>query len=246
MPPKLPSREYGSKPSNKNLSPGKQIYDYDHYSGANVSLYIGDIWVDEVTSIKYQIEQQKRPIYGYASYHWDFVAKGTSMVTGMFTINFKESGYLYYVLKRIQDAGANAHLTPTELAEGSTSQTNPIDRNTIERFLEKPLDREKYKDIADIASLPDEKFENYAEQFEDTVWGKTGETLDSVTSTEHRRVDHMDSFDIFIVYGNMDDQTSNHTVKRIQKVELVGQSQLVEVSGEPIQEAYTFLARDVV
>lgn len=243
MPPKLPSREYGSKPSNKNTSPGKQVYDYDHYSGANVSLYIGDIWIDEITSIKYQVMQNKRPIYGYASYHYDFVAKGTSLVEGMFTINFKESGYLYYVLNRIQEAGANAHLTPTDLVDG---QTRPIDKNTIERFLEKPMDRIKYQDISDIASLPDDKFENYAEAFEDTVWGKSGETLDSVASTDHRRVDHMDSFDIFLVYGNMDDHTSNHTVKRIQKVELVGQSQLIEVSGEPIQEAYTFIARDVV
>jgi len=243
MAPKLPSREYGSKPSNKNTSPGKQIYDYDHYSGANVSLYIGDIWIDEITSIKYQIEQQKRPVFGYASYHWDFVAKGTSMVTGMFTINFKESSYLFYVLDRIRKAGTNAHLTPTELING---QTRPIDRNTIERFLEKPMDRLKYKDIADIASLPDDKFENLAEQFEDTVWGKTGETLDSVAYADHRRVDHMDSFDIFLAYGNMDDHTSNHTVKRIQRVELIGQSQLIEVSGEPIQEAYTFIARDVV
>ena len=246
MAPKLPSREYGSKPSNKNTSPGKQAYDYDHYSGANVSLYIGDIWVDEVTSIKYQIEQQKRPVYGYASYHWDFVAKGTSMVTGMFTINFKESGYLYYVLKRLQDAGANAHLTPTQIAEGKVNETTPIERDNIERFLERPMGELKYKDLADIAALPDAKFENYAEAFEDAVWGSTGETLDSVASAEHRRVDHMESFDIFIVYGNMDDHTSNHTVKRIQKVELVGQSQLVEVSGEPIQEAYTFIARDVV
>lgn len=241
MAPKLPSREYGSKPANKGLAPGSQIYDYDHYSGANVSLYIGDILIDEITSVQYRVEQQKRPIYGYSSYNWDFVAKGTTFVQGNFTINFKESGYLYLVLKHVQENG------PIAKAPKPGENTDPINRDTIEKIVHNAIPRDKKYDIvSDLAALPDKEFEDVAEAFEDQVWGKSGRNLDPMFNVDHQRSDYMDAFDIFITFGNIDDHASNHTVRRIRDIELIGQSQLVEISGEPIQEAYTFIAKDVI
>lgn len=77
-----------------------KVYDLEYFSGAQVSIYIGDVLVDEATSLQISVQQQKRPIYGYASQLFDKVAKGTVFVEGSFTINFKESGYISTVLER--------------------------------------------------------------------------------------------------------------------------------------------------
>lgn len=265
---KLPSREFGSKPSDNRVRTGGQIYDYDHYSGANVSLYIGDILIDEITSIRYQLEQTKRPVYGYSSYHWDFMAKGTTIVSGNFTINFKESGYLYLVLKHLQQrtvtqasSKAGDKSSTEKVTRADTSKvgpissgpsigenTAPISRLNIERIVRRDMDPAKYELLSDLSRLDDKDFENLAEAFEDQVWGPEASSarFDPISHPNHQRPDHMSNFDIFLTFGNIDDYSSNHTARRIREVELIGSSQLIEISGEPIQEAYSFIARDVI
>lgn len=79
---------------------GGTIYDLDYFSGSQAALYIGDVFIDEVTAFSYQVQQNKTPVYGYASQLFDKVSKGTVIVQGQFTVNFKESGYLWLVLHR--------------------------------------------------------------------------------------------------------------------------------------------------
>jgi hypothetical protein len=66
-------------------------------------LYVGDVWIDEVTSLQYQTTQVKTPIYGYASQLWDDCSAGHVIVQGGFTINFKEQGYLWAALRRYKE-----------------------------------------------------------------------------------------------------------------------------------------------
>jgi hypothetical protein len=63
-------------------------------------LYIGDVWIDEITSLQFKVTQNKTPIYGYASQLADDFSAGQVLVIGSFSINFKESGYLWAVLRR--------------------------------------------------------------------------------------------------------------------------------------------------
>jgi len=77
-----------------------EIYDLDYYSGSQMFLYVGDVWVDEITSLQYQTSQQKMPLYGYASQLFDDTTTGQVLVQGNFSINYKEQGYLWAVLRR--------------------------------------------------------------------------------------------------------------------------------------------------
>lgn len=79
-----------------------RVYDNEYFSGTQAALYIGDVLVDEVSSYGFQVQQVKTPLYGYASQLFDKVSKGTVLVTGSFTVNFKEANYLYLVLMRYQ------------------------------------------------------------------------------------------------------------------------------------------------
>lgn len=37
------------------------VYNIEYFSGAQVSLYIGDVWVDEVTTLAYGYQQSRAP-----------------------------------------------------------------------------------------------------------------------------------------------------------------------------------------
>lgn len=76
------------------------LYDLDYYTGSQASIYIGDVWVDEIVSFEYKLVQSKTPLYGYASQLFDDSAAGRVLVQGAFAINFKEQGYLWAVLRR--------------------------------------------------------------------------------------------------------------------------------------------------
>lgn len=238
---RIPDSELGSKPHVRRTD---QKYDYDYFSGAITNLYIGDILVDEVTSLKYNLEQQKRPVYGYASSNWNFMARGTTIVTGYFTINFKEAGYLYYVLEYFNNLNVGVDRATAPILEPVTQKNKgqvTISKENIERLINGNIDYDRNEFYTSLASLEDEEFEDLAEKFEDKIWNQSARKLEETRT----RPDEFSEFDIFITYGNVDSPSVNHTGRRITGVELTGQSQIIEISGEPLQEAYTFIARDV-
>ena len=108
------------------------IYNVEYFSGAQVSLYIGDVWVDEITTLNYGIMQNRQPIYGYASELYDGLSRGNVLVQGTFTINFKEAGYLWLILNRYR-----GKYNGTDLMEesGPFSSSGSASRNTVERIV---------------------------------------------------------------------------------------------------------------
>lgn len=119
-----------------------KVYDYEYFSGSQCLVYIGDVLIDEVTGIEVQVQQQKTPIYGYASQLFDKVARGTVFVQGSFTINFKESGYLYTVLQRYRSQNdarsamyANPYLSNQAVDQRSKSRTGGAKQNNNLGFI---------------------------------------------------------------------------------------------------------------
>jgi hypothetical protein len=106
-----------------------RVYDLDYFDDSDVFLYIGDVWVDEVTSIQWVTTQQKTPLYGYASQLFDDTAAGHVLVQGSFTINFKEQGYLWAVLRRWFNMGPGA---PEFAVKGLT---DPVDRKKAKKLV---------------------------------------------------------------------------------------------------------------
>jgi hypothetical protein len=259
--------------------PFTAIYDQDYFSGSQVSIYVGDIWVDEITSFSYSMSQNKNPIYGYASQLFDDVAVGQAIVQGNFTINYKEQGYLWAVLKRYQNLVASKKLIPpvsreTSPATTRTPSVNPgekghwVSHKTIEQFqgesinaaiksllsggLTKDKVYENYISLAGHATFdtdsPQERaFENLMERFENQVWGD-GSTRYGLPSKNERNpiAKPYDDFDIYVVFGNYQNDKANHTTQKIEGVRLLSQGKQVVVGGAPIQEEYSFLARTVI
>ena len=70
------------------------------YTGANVSLTIGSTLITNAFGISYEVTQNKRPIYGYNSMHYNAIAKGQVLVLGQLYINFQHPSYLSKVLNQ--------------------------------------------------------------------------------------------------------------------------------------------------
>ncbi len=266
--------------------PGIRTFDQDFFSGSQAMIYIGDVWVEDINHFEFSVSQSKQPIYGYASELFDGVSHGNVLVQGSFSINFKESGYLWLVLQRYKQLEKAADITldqfnkslgpdfavrPGSSKQIGTSSTqkgvnNPfaemkqgnseqhlISRASIERLLQgEATMSERFQFMNDLAGYAttsnpknrDRVFEDLAEVFEDEVWKDKATDLDLMA----RRTDDnlFNDFDIFLVYGDVTNLGSNHTIRRLRNVHLTGSSQVLDVSGECLTENYQFFARSII
>ena len=231
-------------------------YNLDYYSGAQASMFIENILIDEVTSLQWTIQQSKVPIYGYASQLFDDVAKGTLIVQGSFSINFVESGYLFQVLNSLRNPNATSSkdsllkaVSPNELEAVNLQDQN---KKAIESYLTSKQGGLQKTTSAEKATLATPQVRK---MINDYVWGPDGDTgmnkgiMDNVEDKDNwvgRRTDHS-RFNGFDIYLRFDQHSSEHsTITKIEGVHLLGKSQTVVIDENPVQEVYSFYARNVI
>lgn len=220
-----------------------QLYSQEYFSGADMHIYFGDIWVDDITSLEFTLQEETLPIYGYNSYTFDALARGRRQIMGAFTMNFTSVGYLQQVME---------HADAINHAMAAGAEAQKID---IKHF-------EKYR-LDEILSLyGKDSFEQIAEEYEDAIWGKeesTDETALSYANAPYFQRDNPDGFDIRINYGPVQEtfknsqfytsnsQKPNLTVEVINGVHINGMQKRAATAdqGAPIQEVYTFIAQDL-
>jgi len=266
------------------------IYNIEYFSGAQASIYIGDVLVDEVTSINYQVSQSRTPLYGYADQLFRDVSKGVVLVQGSFSVNFKEAGYLWLVLNRYRELVRHQPSLMGEVGKGDLfnkkSTGDPLVDANIEKLINGELgvaDRNRIlqdaaaspeggsladlglsgagDDLRGFASLARGQAEggsaglaeNVFEAFENRIWDDAddfGLGENGGLEKQHRRADdpELNPFDIFVTFGDYDGQNDhhNHTVQKLVGVHILGTSKQIVIDGQPIQEVYSFIARNVV
>jgi len=278
----------GNALGNSNL--GSIHYEFDNFSSSNVLVYFGDILIDEAMNIRFDVQQTRTPVYGYASQYYTFVADGHVLVSGSLTINFKEAGYLFWPIQSVINQQQTGRVSTPKRFEGSKFQS-PGKVETFAESIRKEQNSKAMKYNVEqaiaqsdryekdgtyrkrlnqfhrqLSTLDDDTFEQWAEEFEDAIWfssdpanagtrsqlfsknlrPRTGETIEKEDVWNHRRADQYPEIDIAITYGDYSSDQFNHTVKKILGVSFIGQSQIIESSGQPILEEYTFIARNVV
>lgn len=73
-----------------------------YWSGQDVNVYFNDIYIEDAVQLNYQVIEQVRPYYGYASYTVDRMHHGARMISGEFTMNFRQEGQIYALLQAIR------------------------------------------------------------------------------------------------------------------------------------------------
>jgi hypothetical protein len=215
-------------------------FNNEYFSGADVRLYFGDTWVDEITSINFELQEQVQPIYGYASYTFDKIARGSRVVRGSFSINFKESFYLHSLLNSLQ-----SNLKAKDSGKGTIFAADTFKKGvTVEHLVEQAYNNKSFGAIAD--------------QLEYSFWGaSTDKAIQATTDNQPKTTFFYPEegnqlrdkgFNILITYGPYNEKDGMKvagSATTIVGVQLTGVSQVIGGDGNPIQETYEFLAKDL-
>lgn len=210
----------------------------EFFSGSDAYIFFNNMMIDQLIAIQFSLSENIIPIYGYASYTYDAVARGSRIVTGSFRINFIENMYLYSVMNEIAYQSKENYYSPA----------------AIQTIIDRELNSEDIAQAVKYGNM--DKIRSLIEKNEDRVWGKQGTNpidkyrkpffaanLDESTKRN--------GFDIVIAYGDPQFNAGEvieelpSTVKVINGVHLTGVTQIVQPTGEAIFEEYTFIARDL-
>lgn len=237
------------------INPGFKSHDFqqnkfDFYSGSQITVWIGNIMIDDIVSIQWTRSQGKKPIYGYASQQFDAVAKGIVLIQGNFVVNFRQAGYIAMVMSEIQKI----------YGETTDKQSLSTVNNLIGLHLRNGTFGPKTsQELIDLGNSPD--FGILANEYSRIMWGpgpedkidspSTGISVSSPYSADvQQQINLKDGFTIQITYGNTSGASSNtlndymqSTTKTLVGVHLVGESQGIVVGGQPTMEQYDFIAR---
>lgn len=247
----LSSFNNGPRPVDKKYT-ATDVQSFSYYSGSQISIWFGDIWVDDINYISYQYNQEKRPIYGYASQYFDAVAKGQILIQGNFAINFREKGYLSYIINNLPKLETSLK---SSIPNSDFEKRYPEIKKLISTHLRNGTFGPKtYTEISQLAEKSD--FWEQADIYEKVIWGETIEVSDREKFKYIESPDVLqqrlfpNGFNIMITYGDISSSDSNtinsmttSTTKSLNGVHLLGSSQMMRITGEPVQEIYSFMAK---
>lgn len=233
----------------KNYQP-TDVQSFGYYSGAQITIWFGDIWVDDITAISWQYNQEKRPIYGYASQHFDAVAKGQVLVQGQLRINFRNQGYLSYIMRSLPRLQEDLRTYQSQDSyENMWEGLKPVISTHLKNGTFGPT---TFQEILDLPKRSD--FWQVSKVYEDAIWGELPEEEREKIKTPDITQQELfpEGFNILVTYGDPQaaepksiNDVMASTTKSLIGVHLLGSSQVIEINGEPTQEMYTFMARDM-
>lgn len=209
------------------------LFKEPYYSGCEVSIYFGDIWVDQLVSLSFTMQENSNPIYGYASYTFDSLARGNRIVQGTFKIAFKENYYLKSVYENLSTSGINS-------SAASDSGVSTENSNMLANII---------KASNNFSSV---EFEALANAYEKTFWGNDTQinhnTYKPYFTYDREPGDiNVGGFNIIISYGPLSQNSTleNASIATILGVYINGVNQEIAPTGQPIFETYSFIARDI-
>lgn len=178
----------GSRPNITNTALSHGGSNVRYFSSIDADIYFGDQYIDEITNIQWQVQQNAMPIFGYNSYTFDAIATGSRMISGQFVINFTQANYLETVLNVLTRVSRTSYGIDNKATADVFKDADNIRRHT-------PL------------------------------WDS--------------------GFDIVVGYGGKKSETEYEQHLTLECCQLTGCTQGLDISGEPIQEVYSFIARDM-
>lgn len=75
----------------------------DYVTASQGQIYIDGILLDEVYDIQYTYREFKEPVYGYNSKHFSSILRGTVIIHGQFSINYRHDSYLPAIFSKVAE-----------------------------------------------------------------------------------------------------------------------------------------------
>lgn len=186
----LPYSTEKVKIRNKNLYTSTVENNEGHkryFSSIDSEIYFGDVFIDDINRIEYEVVEKSLPIFGYNSKKFDFLMQGVRYIQGEFIINFTKSGWLLDITKGLGSivGKGNGFIAQCQARENSCGN----------------IESDIFPGMFDII----------------------------VSFGDHKSAIRS--------YGS-----SAHMIKGVK---IIGYRQMLDTSGEPIGEIYSFIAHDI-
>ncbi len=242
----------------------------EYFSGADISIYLQDIFIDEVASLQFQLLQEVRPIYGYASYTYDALAVGQRLIQGSFAINFREP---YYLERKVAQAYG---LEPPDLYHAAGQEKNLA--RSLKPFAVSQAELNELNAgfvpqrlALHVVARDDPRINKVVDSLKHLHWGYEQSRINE----QQRRPFFKERFNIYILFGQVPHRSTfaaryeGRWVRfsgapetladaaallqelgprvMLRDVQITGVRQVFDISTEqPVQEEYTFIAKDLV
>lgn len=206
-----------------------------YYTATQARIYVGNLFIDEIDTLQFVLQDNTVPIFGYSSRYLDAYGQGRSLVQGQLALNFVTEGYLYTVLQNVTD------MALPETTQANTSQQSQLDGYLASRSY---LSAQP-QTAANTAML------NYVNQQIQQLIANIGPPgVQYMRSYIESRTQAPDGYKINPVYQpvlfdlEMDlGEGPTLRIRRLEKIKLVSNEMIVDQSGKHLLDCYAFLAR---
>jgi hypothetical protein len=239
--------QYQSNTDHKVL----KYFPNEYFSGADVFVYFNDKQIAEINHIDYQMQESVKPVYSYASYTPLRKLHGNRIVSGSIKVNLKNALYIHELMY----GSNNYDLTNTMNADNNILQVNVSANDIIQAF-------ELYKRELNLRYRTTRK-EGVPNPYSDIYVNRETRNNSKYAYQSYfgSNDSELNDFTIYIVYGEVQyGLETNNTQENISKsdliqvgadvraiygVDLSSVGQVIDSTGAPIEEVYTFLADDI-
>lgn len=224
-----------------------QLFPESYFSGCDVSIYFGDVWVDEIVSMTFSLAEQIQPLYGYNSYVYDDVARGTRIIQGSFRLNFKEANYLQKVIEQCKKSTEDSRKFMTHITKREKFIPNP------DIYIDEDISPDQY--LAKLMLMDEDEVDRFFNAQRQTAWGSKSIIGDEYSQESFPHFDmSSNGLNIVVVYGPEGIQGSHFssTIRNVPRafhkiigVQITNSSQVISPDGQPVFEDYQFIAKDL-
>jgi hypothetical protein len=215
------------------------IYPNDSYNkyftATQARIYVGDLFIDEVDTLQFVLQDNAVPIFGYSSRYLDAYGQGRSLVQGQLALNFVTEGYLYTVLQNV-----------SEMAFPETTAVNTSWQSQLDGYqASKTYLSSQPQTVANSAAL------DYVNQQIQQLVANVGPSgVQYMRKYIESRTQAPDSYRINPVYQPVLFDLEMHLgegptlrVRRLEKIKLTSNEMIVSQDGRHLLDSYGFLAR---
>lgn len=218
-----------------------------YFTLAQVRLYIGTLFIDELESASIMLQSNKVPIYGYASTYFDAVGRGRSLVNGTLTLNYISEGYLYTVLNEYAKANST-----TSLSNAAQSFLNSVNTQTALASVNTTKSGSTLGDGNSVNTITAIPGANQTSQYntllaqQRMVAASAGpQIFQELTSYITPSLDGTNAVDMDVAFDMVFEANGagRTTTRTVQKVILTGNQTIYSDDGRPVSDQYSFIAR---
>lgn len=212
-----------------------------YFTMTQARMYIGGLFIDELNNLQFALQDNKIPVYGYASRFYDDIAQGKSLVQGQFAINFISEGYLVGTLNEYdRQVTATSELGNDVTAQQQSRLTDLVNKlqNPDPAWTPAMISSAK-REINNLAaslgptalSAAQAGIGRIRQQQDNSILGLPGGDYPNAVYSDV-------AFDIVIQY----DGAGRSITRRLEDCRLISNESIMDHSGTPILDSYGFIA----